>query len=71
MNADQEFFIRQSVALARSLPVKDAVRFLSGFCLSCPDKQISGSVRKILIVLSESDRQLVLIETGQIPLPLN
>jgi hypothetical protein len=71
MKEPQEFFIAESMRLARSLPLPDAIRFLNGFCVSCSDAPRLSHVRKILIALSESDKQLERMATGEINRPLN
>jgi hypothetical protein len=58
MKDAQEFFLAKSMAIARDLPLPEAILFLRGFCESCSDIPRLQHVRKILIALSESDKQL-------------
>jgi hypothetical protein len=65
-----EFFFTQAIAFARSLPLSQAVLFLRGMLQSCSDSPATDQVRRIYVGLSESDRQLWLIESGQLKLDL-
>jgi hypothetical protein len=67
----ETFFIEHAVGYARTLPLPDAVAFLRGMSLSVKDGSAADSVRKIVVVLSDSDKQLELIQTGQLKLALN
>jgi hypothetical protein len=68
----EAFFITQSIAYARSLPLKDAGPYLRGMMGVCQEMNgLSETVRKAAAAVSESDRQLQLIETGQLKLALN
>lgn len=68
MTEAQEFFYAECASRARELPLTEAVKFLHGMSLSCGDAPADNLVAKILIALSESDRQLELIQTGQLKL---
>lgn len=70
MDEAQKFFFAECAARARELPLSDAVKFLRGWSVSCEDSPEQESVRRILVALSESDRQLELIKTGQMKLQL-
>lgn len=67
MNEDINFFLRESAGHARSLPVREAVAFLRGLLLVC-DPSMTDQIRHQFDALSNSDRQLELIQTGQIKL---
>ena len=68
----ETFFITQSIAYARSLPLKDAGPYLRGMMGVCREiRNVSETVGKAAAAVSESDRQLELIETGQLKLALN
>ena len=64
----QQFFYVECVAHARQLPLADAILFLSGMLQSCSDEKALAPVRNCFITLSESDKQLELIQTGQMKL---
>jgi hypothetical protein len=70
MNA-QAVFIARSIELARSLPLKEAVVYVRGLCQLCQDEGVIDEIRRISSLLSESDRQLELIQTGQLKLRLS
>jgi hypothetical protein len=61
----RKFFLEQAITFGRSLPVKDAVVYFRGLVLSCDDSDAVCQVRKLVASLSETDRQLDLIATGQ------
>ena len=67
----EQFFIQQAIAHARSLPLAEAVLFLRGLLALAEGDDSLREVRLIYAALSESDRQLSLIETGQLRLPLD
>jgi len=68
MNEAREFFIRESIAHARALNVAHAVLFIRGLLESCDDNDAVVRLRAIYTALSESDRQLELIQSGQLKL---
>jgi hypothetical protein len=68
MTENQEFFLAECCVHARRLSVPDAVKFLRGLAATCGEDPAVDSVRTILIALSESDRQLELIQTRQMKL---
>jgi hypothetical protein len=70
MNTPEEYFLNESLAHARDLPLKDSVRYLKGLCLSVKDETFADRVRLYMTNLSETDMQLHLIQTGQLKLPL-
>lgn len=65
-----EFFLNESLAHARTLPLAESVIFLRGMLQSCSDSEAINRIRQIYIPLSESDRQLELIQSGQLKLVL-
>ena len=68
----ETFFITQSVAYARTLPLKDAGPYLRGMMGVCREiRGVSEIVGKSAIAVAESDAQLQLIETGQLKLALS
>lgn len=68
MSDPQQFFIAEAIAHARSLSMEEAVVFLRGLLQSCSDDEALAPLRNAYSVLSESDRQLELIQTGQLKL---
>jgi hypothetical protein len=64
LNPDVDFFVREAVRLARSMPYPQMLSFLQGMTLSV-DFEAFPEVRQILFNLRECDRQLELIATGQ------
>lgn len=71
MNEAEEFFVCESIGRARELPLPDAIKFLRGLLSVCGDENEAVSViRSNFTHLSESDRQLHLIQTRQMRLPL-
>jgi hypothetical protein len=64
----REFFLTEAVAHARTLPLKDSIEFLRGLLQWANESPATESVRSVFIHLSESDRQLELIQTGQLKL---
>lgn len=70
MNESQEFFIAQSIAHARTLPLPEAVVYLRGLLQSCVDSPSLDPIRQVYIGLSESDKQLELIQSAQLKFKL-
>lgn len=70
MSEATEFFLAESIAHARTLSVAQAVLYLRGMVQSCTDSEAVEHIRKAYIGLSESDRQLELIQTRQLKLKL-
>lgn len=71
MNKAELFFIQECVAHARTnLPLREALTYLSGMLTICGDNPAVSAVRNAFIQMSDSDRQLELIQMGQLPLPL-
>lgn len=70
MSNAQEYFIAESIAHARTLPLPDAVRFLRGLLESCGDENALAPIRNVYIALSQSDNQLELIQNGQLKFKL-
>ncbi|MDB6030230.1 MAG: hypothetical protein JWM16_568 [Verrucomicrobiales bacterium] len=71
MNTPPEvYFLHESLAHARDLPVKDSVHYLKGLCLSVKDDAFADRVRLIMTTVSSVDSQLELIQSGQLKLPL-
>lgn len=61
----REYFLTEAVTHARTLPLKDAVEFLRGLLQCCNETPATEQVRTVFLHLSESDRQLELIQSGQ------
>jgi hypothetical protein len=69
MSEAQKFFFAECAQRARELPLAKAVEFLRGCIEAC--ESIDGTeIQKIFVALSETDRQLELIQTGQMKLKL-
>lgn len=68
MSEPQQLWLEESVRTARALPLPKAIQFLHGLLLSCEDNEATQHIRKIYQSLSESDKQLQLIEDGQLRL---
>lgn len=66
--ADHEFFFREVVRHARTMPLSDARRFLSGCLLTCDDAPEVAPIRAAYTHLFDCDRQLELLAVGQLPL---
>ena len=71
MNTPQDYFVVQAITHARTLPMADAVIFLRGLLQSCNDERAFAPVRNAYMALSQSDKQLDLIQTGQLKLKFN
>lgn len=69
MNADDRFFVTESVRYSRSLPYVDCLAYLRGMLRSCGDQEIVADLRVIVSRISASDAQLELIAAGQLKLP--
>jgi hypothetical protein len=70
MTDAQGFFVSDSVARVRELKLSKSVLFLRGMMESVEDEDIRSQIGPIYISLSESDRQLELIQLGQLKLDL-
>jgi len=70
MSDPVEFFLRESIARARSMSVGDSVIFLRGLLQSCSDTYATQQIRPLFVCLSEIDRRLNLIQSGQMKLHL-
>lgn len=70
MSEAQAIFIRESVAHAREMKLAAAVVFLRGLLESVEDEAVRSPIQNVFILLTESDRQLELIQTGQLKLNL-
>lgn len=70
MNEAEQFFISQTMTQVRGMKLPDAVLYLRGLLQTCADENALPEIRRIYVNLSESDRQLELIQTGQLKLPL-
>lgn len=68
MSDTKQVWIEESIRTARTLPLPKAIAFLHGLLLSCEDSEGTRHIRKIYLSLSESDKQLQLIEDGQLRL---
>lgn len=68
MSQPQEIWFRESVRTARTLPLREAVLFIQGLLMSCHDSEAKDEMRKIYTSLANTDKQLQLIEDGQLRL---
>ena len=57
----QEFFIRESLALARSLDIPSARLYLQGLLAMIGECDEAHAIRNAVVLLDESDRQLELL----------
>jgi hypothetical protein len=64
----QHIWLEESVRTVRSLPLPRALGFLRGMISSCLDTAMADELRKVYTSLAASDRQLQLIEEGQLRL---
>jgi len=65
LNDAQTYFLREATAHAQALPLHQAVIYLEGLLQSVKDSELTAHLRKIYTTLSELDRQIDLIKTGQ------
>lgn len=65
MNNAVEFFIKETAAHARSLPLNEAVVFLKGALEIAGDNDAVKELRGTYVDLSSADDQLELIASGQ------
>ena len=63
--SDQNFFIQESVRLARGMNIADARSYLRGLLEITGEDEATQPVRAAVIHLDESDRQLELIASAQ------
>jgi hypothetical protein len=68
---DEEYCVAESVKLARSLPLADAVSYLRGLVKLAGDCEAIAPAREACMKLSEADEQLELIASPQAKLPFN
>ncbi len=61
MSEATQFFLSESMKLARELPMSEARLYLRGFMELACDSPEADSVRKAAIRLDQSDRQLELL----------
>lgn len=57
-NASVAFFIRESLARAQSLPLRDAVEYLRGLLMSCSETSATEQVQELFLKLSTAASQL-------------
>ena len=67
---DLDFFIRESVQHAKSLPINSSVSFLGGLLNLGKERKELSEVRRIFNSLRDCDHQLELIASGQLKLSL-
>lgn len=70
MTEAEHFFLTESIAHARRMKIPDAVLYLRGLLQSTVSTEMSEKIRGICISLSESDRQLELLQGSQLKLNL-
>jgi len=70
MTESQLFFAQEAVTHAREMKLQHAVVFLRGLLESLDDPSIKAVINPIYVMLTESDRQLELIQGGQLKLKL-
>lgn len=67
MNEDERFFFSETIRHAKSLPLRDAIKFIDGFTEAVgathPARTLLNAARQHLI---SSDEQLELIAIGQL-----
>ena len=68
MTEAQQFYIRKSIFFARQMSFPDSLLYLRGFLESSPDTPEFHQIREIFSRLVADDRQLELIQTGQLKL---
>ena len=72
MDDNEQFFVSESVELARSLSLPDCIRYLDGFLNAVGAAHpAAASLRAIYRSLRNSDQQLDLIQLGQLKLDLH
>jgi hypothetical protein len=70
MSEAQHFFIAHSIATARGMKLSEAVVYLRGLLQSCSEETDLRELQQLYVTLSESDKQLELIQNGQLKLSL-
>jgi hypothetical protein len=71
MDEKEQFFVSESSAHARSLPLPECIRYLEGFISVIGARHPAAArLRSIYRGLVDSDQQLDLIQLGQMKLPL-
>lgn len=70
MTEAQQFFLCECIAHVRELKLADAVLFLRGMLESVEDEALKSPIQNAFVLLTESDRQLELIQSGQLKLRL-
>ena len=58
---DVKFFLAESLKLARQMTIPDARRYLAGLLEAIEDHDMADAVRRAVVHLDESDRQLQLL----------
>lgn len=64
------FYRETVVALARTMPLAEAVKFLRGALIVAGEHEAMTDVRKAYVSLAHGDQQLELIASGQLKLNL-
>lgn len=70
MNAHIQFFLSHALAHGRTLPMKEALSYFNGLLQLAGDTKEVARIRAVFVRLQECDRQLELIQHGQIKLNL-
>jgi len=71
VNADEHFFITESIRYARSLPYLDCLKYLRGMLYACGDSPHVADVLDLVHKMEQNDQQLELIASGQLRLGLD
>ena len=72
MDESEQFFVSESIAHARSLPLPECVKYLNGFLGALgSDHPVVAHLQPVFESLHDSDQQLDLIQIGQLKLKLN
>lgn len=69
MTEAEHYFFAECARRARELPLARSVQFLRG-CLLASPAALETDLQKIFVAVSQSDRQLELIQTGRLRLHL-
>jgi hypothetical protein len=65
-----EYFISESLKLARQLNLPDARAYLGGMLDLIGECEAANEIRRAFVLLDESDRQLELLATGKAASPV-
>jgi hypothetical protein len=70
MNPHIQFFLGHALAHGRTLPLGEAIDYFRGLLLVAGDQKEVAKIRDTFVQLQECDRQLELIQTSQLKMPL-